>query len=104
MGGVSNPWPLVELLSCLGMGINSEIGAEIGEPGGDDVYASVATIELGAQSMSTTGTLSSREILKRTRLFQRNIEEKTSVTHLVSFKLSDLESISVDDGVGAPDK
>ena len=47
VGGVSNPRPLVELLSCLGSAINSEMGTEIGGPGGDDVYAAVATVVVG---------------------------------------------------------
>ena len=44
VGGVSNPRPLVELLGCLGSAINSEMGIEIGDPGGDDVYASAETV------------------------------------------------------------
>ena len=65
VGGVSNPWPLVR--SSLGTGISSEMGAEIGGPGGDDVYASVVTVVV---SMSTTGTPLSSEILNSTRLLQ----------------------------------
>jgi hypothetical protein len=42
------------------------------------------------------------EILKSTRLFQRKLGEKNFVTHLVG--LSELESITIDDGVGARDK
>ena len=44
MDGVSNPWPLVELPSGLGTGINSEMGAEIGGPGGDDDMATVVVL------------------------------------------------------------
>ena len=47
MDGVSNRWSLVELPSSLGTRSNSELGAEIGGPRGDDVYASVATIVVG---------------------------------------------------------
>ena len=45
--GVSNPWPLVEI-GCLGTGINSEMGSEIGGPGRDGLYASEATVVVGA--------------------------------------------------------
>jgi hypothetical protein len=67
----------------------------------DNVYASVANTEVGARSTPTTGTILSGEILKSTRLFQRNVGEKNLVTHLVG--LSEL-SISIDDGVGARNK
>ena len=39
---------LVELLNCLGAGINSEMGTELGGRGGDDVYASATTVVVGA--------------------------------------------------------
>ena len=44
----------------------------------------------------------SGEILKNTRLFQWNVGEKNLVTHLV--RLSELESISIDDGDSFPSK
>ena len=44
VGGVSNPWPLLEL-SCMGTGINSESDTEIGGAGGE--YASVANVVVG---------------------------------------------------------
>jgi hypothetical protein len=65
VGGVSNTRSPAEP-SCLGTGINPEIGTEIGEP----VYASVANAVVAAQSTPTTGTILSGEILKSTRLFQ----------------------------------
>ena len=90
--GTSNPWPLAEP-SCSGL------GTKIGGPG--DVLAFMA-IAVGAWSIPTTGTISSGEILKSTRLFQWNVVEKNSVTHFA--RLSELESISIDNGVGARDK
>ena len=66
MGGVSsNPWSLD--LSCLGTGVNPEIG------GGDSVYGSVANDVVGAWSTPTT---LSREILKNARLFCNEMTEK----------------------------
>ena len=64
MIGVSNPRPLTEP-SCLGTGIDPEMGTEIGGPG--DVYAFVAKV--GASS-TPTGTILNGEILKSTKLFQ----------------------------------
>ena len=91
--GVSNPRSTAEP-GCLGTGINSETGTEIGGP------SSVANaVVLGAWSTPTT---LSGEILKSTRPFQWRVGEKNLVTHLVG--LSNLESISIDDGVGARDK
>ena len=65
MGGVSNPWPLDP--SCLGTGVNPEIG------GGDSDYGSVANAVVGAWSTPTT---LSREILKNVRLFCNEMTEK----------------------------
>ena len=48
MDGVSNPWSLVELPSCLGTGIDFEMGTEIGGRCGEDVYASVETLVVRA--------------------------------------------------------
>ena len=94
VGWVSNPRPLAEP-SCLGTGTIPEVA-------GDSVYASVANAVVGEWSTPTTGTTLSGEILQSTRLFQWNVGEKNSVTHLVG--LSELESISIDDEVGARDK
>lgn len=68
VGGGSNPLPLVEP-RCLATGINPETGTEIVGPG-DIGYASVANAVAGARSTPNTGTISSGEILKSTRLFQ----------------------------------
>ena len=62
-----NPRPLAEP-SCLGTGIDPEMGTEIGAPGG--VYAFVA--KLGASSTPTETILSGEVLLmnKSTKLFQ----------------------------------
>ena len=88
--GTSNPWPLAR---CSGP------GTKIGGPG--DMLAFMA-IAVGARSIPTTGTISRGEILKSTRLFQWNVVEKNFVTHFA--RLSELESISINNGVGARDK
>ena len=67
MAGDSNSRPLAEP-SCLGTGIDPEMGTEIG--GSGDVYAFVAKV--GASS-TPTGTILSGEVLiiiKSTKLFK----------------------------------
>ena len=96
MGEVSNPRPLAEP-----SWFKLSTGTELGRPG-DSVYGSVANAVVDAWSRPTTGTILSGEILKSTRLFQRNVGENNLATHLV-LGLSELESISID-GVGVRDK
>jgi hypothetical protein len=74
--------------------INDETGAEIGD---DTVDASVvANVVVGAP---TTG---GGKMLEGTALLDNNQSMKRPVTHFVL--LSELESLSIDDGVGARDK
>ena len=89
MGGISNPRPLAEP-GCLGKGIDSETSTEIG--------GSVCALA-GVRSALTTGTILTGEMLKSTRLFQRNVRGKD----LISTHLSELESISIEE-VGARDE
>ena len=90
MGGVSNPSPLSE---------PSWVGAGNGIGGPRDSLS--ASVAYTVRSTPTTGTILNGEILKSTRLFQWNVEEKDLITHLVG--LSVLGSISIDDGVDARD-
>ena len=64
MVGVSNPRPLAEP-SCLGTGIDPEMGTEIGGAGG--VYAFVAKVDA---SSTPIGTILRDEVLRSTKLFQ----------------------------------
>ena len=93
MAGVSDPRPLEEP-SWL------RTGTEFGAPG-DSMCASEENTAVVA-SMPVTGTISRGAILKSTRLLPWNAGENDLVTHLVG--LSELESISIDDGEGARDK
>ena len=95
MGEVSGPGAEP---SCLGTArVNDEMGAEIAD---DTVDAStVADIVAGAP---TTESTIGGKMLESMELLKNNQWMKCPVTHFVL--LSDLESLSIDDGVGAREK
>ena len=96
MGGVSGP----EVEPSLGRASNEdETGAEIGD---DTVDASVvANTVVGVCLTPTTGAMLGGKMLKSTESFN-NDQLKYPVTHFIP--LSEFESMSIDDGVGARDK
>ena len=94
MSGVSCPG--VEP-SCLGTAsINDETGAKIG----DDTVDACVVANIVVEAPTTGGTLGGK-MLESMELLNNNQRMKCPVTNFVL--ISELESLSIDDGVGARD-